>query len=88
MDCSNMPRVESSSEAPSHLRLSVGLFPSLEAFSKVFSKVCGGFLAKYCTIGPGRSPLIIASMTIVFSTVGAWALSCRNLRTYACKYSS
>jgi hypothetical protein len=29
MDCSDMPRVEPSSEAPSHLVVSVGLFPSL-----------------------------------------------------------
>ena len=29
MDCSDMPRVEPSSKAPSHLGVSVGLFPSL-----------------------------------------------------------
>jgi hypothetical protein len=29
MDFSDMPRVEPSFEAPSHLRVSVGLFPSL-----------------------------------------------------------
>jgi hypothetical protein len=29
MDRSDMPRVESSSEAPGHLRVSVGFFPSL-----------------------------------------------------------
>jgi hypothetical protein len=57
-------------------------------FCTMFSKVCGGFLAKNCAIDPGRSPLIIASMTISFGTVGAWALSRRKLRTYACKYSS
>jgi hypothetical protein len=29
VDCSDMPRVESSSEAPSHLRIPVSLLPSL-----------------------------------------------------------
>jgi hypothetical protein len=29
MDCFDMPRVESSSEAPSHLGVSIGLFPSM-----------------------------------------------------------
>jgi hypothetical protein len=29
VDCSDMPRVESSSEAPSHLRIHVRFFPSL-----------------------------------------------------------
>jgi hypothetical protein len=29
MDCPDMPRVESPSEAPSHLGVSIGLFPSL-----------------------------------------------------------
>jgi hypothetical protein len=29
MDHPDMPRVESSSEAPGHLRVSVGFFPSL-----------------------------------------------------------
>jgi hypothetical protein len=29
MDRPDMPRVESSSEAPGHLRVSVGIFPSL-----------------------------------------------------------
>jgi hypothetical protein len=29
MDCPDMPRVETSSEAPSHLRVYVGFFPSL-----------------------------------------------------------
>jgi hypothetical protein len=28
------------------------------------------------------------AMTISLGTVGAWALSHKNLRTYACKYSS
>jgi hypothetical protein len=29
MDCPDMPRVESPSEAPSYLGVSIGLFPSL-----------------------------------------------------------
>jgi hypothetical protein len=29
VDCSDMPRVESSSEAPSHLRIPVSFLPSL-----------------------------------------------------------
>jgi hypothetical protein len=33
-------------------------------FWRSFSKVCGGFLAKYCVVGPGQRPLIKASMTI------------------------
>jgi hypothetical protein len=76
-----MLRVEPSSEAPSHLGVSVGLFPYLPKviigpdvlaiFYRSFSKVCGGFLAKYCTVGPSWSPLIIASMIISFGTIGA-----------------
>jgi hypothetical protein len=76
-----MPRVEPSSEAPSHLRVPVGLLHSLQKviispdilihlLEELF-QVCGGFLAKYCVVGPCRSPLIIASMTISFGTVGA-----------------
>jgi hypothetical protein len=57
-------------------------------FWRSFSKVYGGFLAKYCVVGPGWSPLIMASMTISLGTIGAWALSRKNLRMYACKYSS
>jgi hypothetical protein len=38
----------------------------------MFSKVCGGFLAKYCAVSPGRSPLIIASMTISLGTVNKY----------------
>jgi hypothetical protein len=76
-----MPWVESSSEAPGHLGVSVGFFPSLpkslptlmysSIFWRSFSKVYGGFLAKYCVVGPGLSPLIMASMTISLGTVGA-----------------
>jgi hypothetical protein len=57
-------------------------------FWRSFSRVYGGFLAKYWVIGPGRSPLIIASMIISLGTVGACALRCKNLRTYAWRYSS
>jgi hypothetical protein len=76
-----MPGVESSSEAPDHFRVFVGFFPSLPKvivgsdvlvhFLEKLPKVCGGFLAKYCTVGPSRSPLIMASMTISLGTVGA-----------------
>jgi hypothetical protein len=98
VDCSDMPGVESSSEAPSHLRIPISFLHSLaeiivtrmysSIFWRSFSRVCGGFLAKYCVVDPGRSPLIIASITISLGTVGAWALSHKNLQTYACKYSS
>jgi hypothetical protein len=40
-----------------------------------FSKVYGGFLAKYCVVGPSLSPLIMVSMTISLGTVGSWALN-------------
>jgi hypothetical protein len=40
-------------------------------FWRSFSKVCGGFLAKYYVVGPGQSPFIMASMTISSGTVGA-----------------
>jgi hypothetical protein len=89
--------MKSSSEAPSHLRIPVRFLPSLAEIvvsSDVFiylleelSKVYGGFLAKYCTVGPSRWPLIMASMMISLGTVGPLALSRKNLRTYACKYS-
>jgi hypothetical protein len=64
------------------LSKSVG-FPKLEADISGYSSVYSGFLAKYCADGPGRSPLIMASMTISLGTVGACALRRRNLRTYA-----
>jgi hypothetical protein len=98
MDCPDVPRVESSSKAPAHLRVYICFFPYLpkvilgpddsSIFCRSFSKVCGGFLVKYCAVGPGRSPFIIASITISFGTIGVWALRRRNLRTYACRYSS
>jgi hypothetical protein len=76
-----MPGVESSSEAPSHFRVSVGFFPSLPKVI-VSSDVLVHFLEKLlqglwwlpCEVlrlGPGRSPLIMASMTISLGTVGA-----------------
>jgi hypothetical protein len=95
---SDMPRVESSSEAPSHLKIPIGFLPSLaeiiistDVFIHLLEKLlqgCGGFLAKYCAAGPSRSPLIMASMTISLGTVRVWALNHKNLWTYACKYSS
>jgi hypothetical protein len=88
-----MPRVDSSSEAPSHLRESVSFLPSLAEvvvsldvlihFLKQLLQSLGGFLAKYSTVGPGRRPLIMASMTVSLGTLGACALSRKNLRTYA-----
>jgi hypothetical protein len=58
-----MPRVDSSSEAPSHLRKSVSFFPSLAEvivgpdvlihFLKQLLHSLGGFLAKYWAIGAG-----------------------------------
>jgi hypothetical protein len=81
VNCPDMPRMKPSSEAPGHLRVPVGLLPSLSEIiigsdilihrlEKLLQGL-GGFLAKYCAIGPGRSPLIMASMTISFGTVGA-----------------
>jgi hypothetical protein len=88
-----MPRVDSSSEAPSHLRKSVSFLPSLAEvivipdvlihFLKYLLQSLGGFLAKYWVVGPGRRPLIMASMTISLGTIGAYALMRKNLRTYA-----
>jgi hypothetical protein len=49
--------------------LSTQMYSSI--FWRSFSKVYGGFLAKYCAVGPGWSPLIMASMTISLGTVGA-----------------
>jgi hypothetical protein len=88
-----MPRVDSPSGAPSHLRKSVSFLPSLSEviispnvlvhFLKQLLLDLGGFLAKYLAVGPGRRPLIMASMTISLGTEGACALSRKNLRTYA-----
>jgi hypothetical protein len=88
-----MPRVDSPSEAPSHLRKYVNFLPSLSEviispdvlihFLKQLLQSLGGFLAKYWAVGPSRRPLIMASMTISLGTVGACALSRKNLRTYA-----
>jgi hypothetical protein len=88
-----MPRVDSPSEAPSHLRKSVSFLPSLSEviispdvlihFLKQLLQGLGGFLAKYWAVGPGRRPLIMASIMISLGTVGACALSRKNLRTYA-----
>jgi hypothetical protein len=88
-----MPRVDSPSEAPSHLRKSVSFLPSLSEviispdvlihFLKQLLQSLGGFLAKYWAVGPGQRPLIIASMTISLGTVSACAISRKNLQTYA-----
>jgi hypothetical protein len=57
VDRPNMPGMESSSEAPSQLRIPICFLPSLakslsarmysSIFWRSFSKVYGGFLAKY-----------------------------------------
>jgi hypothetical protein len=58
----DMPWMKPSSEAPSHLGVPVGLVPSLsevivgsDIFIHLLEKLfqgLGGFLAKYCAIGP------------------------------------
>jgi hypothetical protein len=78
---SDMPWVEPSSKAPGHLRISVSFLPSLAEIvvgsdvlihlQEKLLQGLGGFLAKYCAIGPRQSPLIMASMTISFGIVGA-----------------
>jgi hypothetical protein len=88
-----MPRVDSPSEAPSHLRKSISFLPSLSEiiissdvlihFLKQLLQSLGGFRAKYWAVGPGLRPLIVASMTISLGTMGACALSRKNLQTYA-----
>jgi hypothetical protein len=49
-------------------RKSLAALMYLSILWRSFSKVCGGFLAKYCAIGPSQSPLIMASMTISLGT--------------------
>jgi hypothetical protein len=98
VNCPEMPWMKPSSEAPGHLRIYVGFLPSLleiiissNIFIHLLEKLLqglGNILAKYSVIGPRRSPLIMALMTISFGTIGAWALRRKNLQTYACRYSS
>jgi hypothetical protein len=88
-----VPWVDSPSEAPGHLREPVGFLPSLtkviisaDVFIHLleqFLQGLRGFLAKYWAVGPGRSPLIMTSMTISLGIVSACALRRKNLRTYA-----
>jgi hypothetical protein len=87
-----MPGMDSSSEAPSHLRKSISFFPSLsevivsldvlihllKQLLQSLGKFPGEVLSRL-----GRRPLIMASMTISLGTMGACALSRKNLRTYA-----
>jgi hypothetical protein len=66
MDRPDMPRVESSFEATGHLGVSICFFPSLlkvivspDVLVHLLQKLIQSlwsFLAKYCTVGPGRSP--------------------------------
>jgi hypothetical protein len=79
--CPDMPWMKPTSKAPSHLRMFVGLLPSLskiivvsDVFIHLLEKLLQGlegFLQKYYAIWSGRSPLIMASITISFGTVGA-----------------
>jgi hypothetical protein len=78
--CSDVPWVEPSSKASGHLRISVSFLPSLpeiivgsDVLIHLLEKLLqglGGFLAKYYAVGSGRSPLIMAPMTISFGTIG------------------
>jgi hypothetical protein len=79
--CSDMPWVEPSFEAPCHLtiyvsflsclpKIVVGFHVLIHLLEKLLQGL-GDFLAIYCAIGPGQSPLIMALMTISFGTVGA-----------------
>jgi hypothetical protein len=93
MNRSDMSRMKPSSEAPGYFGEYVSFLPSLSKvivsvdvfihLLKQFLQSLRGFLAKYWAEGPGRSPLIMASMTISLGTVGACALRRKNLRTYA-----
>jgi hypothetical protein len=98
MDCSGMTRVEPSSEAPSHLGVSVGLFPSppkviigpdvlVHLLEKIFQSLWW-LPGKILRRRSWSEPFDHSLGNISFGTVSAWALSRRNLRTYACKYSS
>jgi hypothetical protein len=79
--CPDMPWMKPSSEAPSHLGISVSFHPSLsevvvgsDVLIHLLEKLLqglGGFLAKYCVVGPGQSPLINGSMTISSGPIGA-----------------
>jgi hypothetical protein len=61
--CSYMPWVKPSSEAPGHVKISVSFLPSLSEivvgsdilihFLEKLLQGLGGFLAKYCVVGPG-----------------------------------
>jgi hypothetical protein len=88
-----MPGVKSSSEAPGHLRKSVGLLPSLAEIVvspdvlihllKKFLQSLWRLPGKILSCRSGLKPLIMASMTISLGTVGACALKRKNLQTYA-----
>jgi hypothetical protein len=88
-----MPRVDSSSKAPGHLREPVSFLPSLAEIIispdvlihllKQLLQSLWRLSSEILVVGPGRSPLIMASMTISLGTVGACALRRKNLRTYA-----
>jgi hypothetical protein len=81
MNRPDMPRVEPSSEAPSHLGVSVGLFSSLlkvvvspDIFVHLLQKLLQSlrrFSSKVLCCWSWSKPLIMASMTISFGTVGA-----------------
>jgi hypothetical protein len=84
-----MPRVDSPSEAPGYFGEPISFLPSLTKviisagvfihLLKQFFQGLRGFPGEVL----GRSPLIMASMTISLGTVGACALKRKNLQTYA-----
>jgi hypothetical protein len=89
----NMPRMKPPTEAPGHLRESVGLLPSLAKvvvsldvlihFLKQLLQSLWRLPRKILSCESWPNPLIMASMTISLGIVGAWALSHKNLWTYA-----
>jgi hypothetical protein len=93
-----MPRVNSPSEAPSHLREYVSFLPSLAEvvvspdvlihFLKQLLQSLGGLPGEVLSHRSWPKILDHGLKTISLGTVGACALSRKNLRTYASRYSS
>jgi hypothetical protein len=93
-----MPRVKSSSEAPSHFIVYVSLFPSLpkiivssDIFIHFLEKLLQGLRWLSCKMlrrWSWSEPLDHGLNDNLLGTVGSWALNRRNLRTYAWRYSS
>ena len=88
-----MPRMDSSSEAPSHLRESVSFLPSLSEvivspdvlihFLKQLLQSLRGFPSKVLGRRPWPKTLDHGLNDNFIGTVGACALSRKNFRTYA-----